>query len=147
MQGGQSRVSNVLVQAGGLIDPAAPRAEVWRDVAGVRQIIAVDLHRLSTGEGDIDLIAGDTLHVPEVEQVYVDGQVGKPGGVAYRDGMKLTEAIAQAGSVTSIGRQQGVIVTRDGEQIRVNLKRVLAGKEADFELKPKDHIYIPESTF
>ncbi len=149
MEGGRSRLSDVLLRAGGLVDPAAPRAEVWRDVQGVRHIIPVDLERLRRGEaeGDIELLAGDTVYVPQVDQVYVDGQVGKPGGVAYRDGMKLTEAIAQAGSVTSLGREQAVTITRDGEQIRVNLKRVLAGKEADFALKPKDHIYIPESTF
>lgn len=149
MVGGRSRFSDVLLRAGGLVDPAAPRAEVWRDIQGVRQIIPIDLERLRRGEaeGDIELLAGDHLYVPEVDQVYVDGQVGKPGGVAYRDGMKLTEAITQAGSMTSLGRAQGVTITRGAEQIRVNLRRVLAGKEADFALKPKDHIYIPEATF
>lgn len=149
LEGGRSRVSDVLLRAGGLVDPAAPRAEVWRDIQGVRQVIQVDLERLRRGEAaaDIDLLAGDHLYVPEADQVYVDGQVGKPGGVAYHDGMTLTQAIAQAGSVTNTGREQSITITREGEQLRVNLKRVQSGKEADIALKPKDHIYIPESAF
>lgn len=149
LEGGRSRVSDVLLRAGGLNDPAAPRAEVWRDVQGVRQVIPVDLERLRRGESaaDIELLAGDHLYVPEADQVYVDGQVGKPGGVAYHDGMTLTQAIAQAGSVTATGREQSITITREGEQLKINLRRVQAGKEADVALKPKDHIYIPESTF
>lgn len=149
LEGGRSRVSDVLMRAGGLVDPAAPRAEIWRDVQGVRQILRIDLQKLRSGDAvaDIELVAGDHLYVPEVDQVYVDGQVAKPGGVAFHDNMTLTEAIAQAGSVTSAARRQGIIITRDGTQIRVNFQRVQTGKDADVALKPKDQIYIPESVF
>lgn len=149
LEGGRSRVSDVLLRAGGLLDPAAPRAEVWRDVQGVRQIIRIDLQRLRNGEAvaDIELLAGDHLYIPEVDQVYVDGQVAKPGGVAFHDNMTLTEAIAQAGSVTSAARRKAIFITRDGQQIRVNFQRVQAGKDADVALQPKDQIYIPESVF
>ncbi len=145
----RNRVSDLLVRAGGLADASATEAQIMRDVLGERAVIDVDLERLNAGDptADLDLRAGDRLYVPPVQSVYVDGQVQKPGAIAYRDGMTVTQAIAQGGGTLSTGRKAAVYIVRGAERIPVNLKRILAGEEADLALRPSDHIYIPESVF
>lgn len=146
---GQTTVSRVLLDAGGLVDPNAPEAQIWRDEGGARQVIRVDLERLRRGDpaADVPLVPGDQVYVPLADQVFVDGQVGKPGAIAYRDGMTITEAIIQAGSALGTARLSGAYIMRDGKRIEVNLKRILRGKDEDIPLLPADRIYIPESVF
>jgi protein involved in polysaccharide export with SLBB domain len=113
----------------------------------VREVIQVDLERINKGDqlADVVLRAGDHLYVPQVEQVFVDGQVQKPGAIAWRDGMTLTEAVVQAGSTLGTARKAGVFIMRGEERIDVNLKRIEQAKEADIALKPSDRIVVPES--
>lgn len=146
---GQTRVSQILLEAGGLVDANAPQAEIWRDVEGTRQVIPVDLERLHKGDpgADLELMPGDHLFVPPVDQVFVDGQVAKPGAIAYRDGMSITEAIIQAGSATGAARLAGVYIMRDGQRIDVNVKKIMRAKLPDVILQPADRVYIPMSAF
>lgn len=146
---GRTTVSRMLLEAGGLVDASATRAEIWRDVGGVRTVIPVDLEQMRRGDASADqvLLPGDHLTVPEVDQVFVDGQVQKPGVIAFRQGMTLTEAIIQAGSALGTARLRGAYITRKGERIDVNLKRVQRAKDPDVPLLPGDRIYIPESVF
>lgn len=149
IQAGTPTVSKILLAAGGLMDPNAPRAEIWRDVDGVRRVITVDLDRINKGDqqADVAVYAGDHLYVPQVEQIFVDGQVQKPGAIIWRDGMTLTEAIIQAGSTLNTARLQGVYILRGTDRIDVNYKRVQEAKEADISLRPSDRIVVPESVF
>lgn len=149
LEKGRTTVSDLIVRAGGLNDPSAPRAIIFRDVAGERIVIEVDLERLNAGDltADVELKAGDHLHVPPVESVFVDGQAGKPGAISYRDGMTVTQAIAQAGGTLSTARKTAVYIVRGNERLPVNLKKIQNGEEADIVLRPSDRIYIPESAF
>jgi len=149
IQAGTPTVSKLLIAAGGLLDPNAPRAEIWRDEGGVRTVIAVDLDRIKKGDQQADLLVrpGDHLYVPQVEQVFVDGQVQKPGGIIWRDGMTLTEAIIQAGSTLGTARLQGVYIMRGNERIDVNYKRIQDARDADIALRPSDRVVVPESVF
>jgi polysaccharide export outer membrane protein len=149
LERGRTTVSDVIVRAGGLNEPSAPRALIFRDVSGERTVIEVDLERLNVGDlsADVELRAGDHLYVPPVESVYVDGQAGKPGAISYRDGMTVTQAIAQAGGTSSTARRSAVYIVRGNERIPVNLKKIQNGEEADIVLRPSDRIFIPESAF
>lgn len=149
LEKGRTTVSDVIVRAGGLNDPSAPVAFVSREVAGQGVLIKVDLERLYAGDraADIELRAGDKVYVPPVESVFVDGQAGKPGAIAYRDGMTVTQAIAQAGGTLSTARKAGVYIVRGEQRIPVNLKRIQNGEEGDIVLRPSDRIFIPESAF
>lgn len=149
LTGGDATVSRVLLLAGGLLDPGTPSAEVWRDVDGQRQVIPVDLKALNAGESAADLVVlpGDHLYVQPTAQVFVDGQVGKPGAIAWRNGLTISEAIIQAGSALSTARLKGVYILRGDERIAVNLRRVQRGVEPDVTLQPQDVIVVPESAF
>lgn len=147
--GGEATISRVLLEAGGLTDPNAPEAEIWRDRAGAREVIKVDLERLRKGDpaADVPVLPGDHVYVALADQVFVDGQVQKPGAIPYRDGMTLTEAIIQAGSALGTARLSGVYIMRAGKRIDVNLKRIQRAKAEDVPLLPADRIYLPESVF
>lgn len=142
-------VSQLLVRAGGLIDPSTPTAEIWRDVEGKRQVLVVDLVSLTKGDiaADVDILPGDTLVVPPAQQIFVDGNVQKPGGYVFHDGMTLSTAVAAAGGANGTALTTKVKLIRGDEQQIINLRRVLRGRESDVMLKPGDHVYVPESPF
>lgn len=142
-------VSEMLVQAGGLVEPSTPRAEIWRDHEGRREVLPVDLDRLRRGDpsADLPLLPGDHLYVPVAELVFVDGQVQKPGAIVYRDGMTAAEAVVQAGGALGTARLRGAYLLRDGKTIPVNLRRIMRGRAEDVPLRPSDRIHVPESVF
>lgn len=146
---GGSRVSDLLVLAGGLVDPATPRAEIWRDVPDGREIVQVDLEAVSRGDlgADVPIVPGDRLVIPEPKQVFVDGKVGKPGPYVYRDGMTITQAMATAGGATETADTRRVQLRRGTDRELVNVRRILAGNAADKQLRPGDIVYVPESIF
>lgn len=141
------RVSDVLVRAGGLVDPATPKAELWREGPDGRQVLPVDLFLVAKGDAaaDVAVLPGDTLVVPQAQQIFVDGMVQKPGSLPFRDGMTLSTAVAAAGGVTGTALMGKVKLIRGEEQVVVNLRRVLKGLDADVMLKPGDHVNVPES--
>ncbi len=149
LRGATVTVRDMILSAGGLGDLSSPRAEVHRDVAGARSIVVVDLERIYNGEpaADVTLLPGDRVYVPPAEAVYVDGQVGKPGAIAYRDGMTLMQAIAQAGSTLGTARTSAVYIVRGNEKIPVNVKKIQRGDATDLPLRPRDRIYVPQSVF
>lgn len=149
LQSSRTTVKEILVRAGGLQDLSAARAQIQREVAGQQQVVEIDLERIYRGDttADVELRPGDHLYIPPAEAVFVDGQVQKPGAIAYRDGMTLTQAIAQAGSTLGTARTSGVYILRGNEKVPVNLKRILRGEEADVALRPSDRVYVPESAF
>ena len=146
---GDVTVRQLIVLAGGLTEASAPRGEVHRDVEGRRVIVEVDLERVYNGDpgADVALVPGDRLYVPPTAAVYVDGQVARPGAVAYRDGMTLLQAIAQTGSAKATARTRGVYILRGSERIPVNMNRIQRGDEPDVPLRPNDRIVVPESPF
>lgn len=146
---GKTTVSSLVVRAGGLLDPATPHAEIWRDGEAGREVIAVDLEAIFRGEAaaDLELMAGDYLSVPPPQQVFVDGKVAKAGGYVYRDGMTITQAIANAGGASGPAKVTAVQLLRGTERRKVNLKRILDGRDPDVVLRPGDQIYVPESVF
>ncbi len=149
LRGATVTVRDMILLAGGLGDLSSPRAEVHRDVEGARNIVPVDLERVYNGDpnADIVLLPGDRVYVPPAEAVYVDGQVGKPGALAYRDGMTLMQAIAQAGSTLGTARTSAVYIVRGEEKIPVNVKKIQRGDAVDLPLRPRDRIYVPLSVF
>ncbi len=145
-----TRVSDVLVRAGGLIDPSAPSAELFRaGPNGTRIVVPVDLYLISKGDltADVEVLPNDTLAVPPALEIFVDGHVQKPGSLAFHDGMTVATAVAAAGGLSTTALSAKVKLISGESQILVNLKRVLAGKDPDVALKPGDHINVPESPF
>ncbi|MBU5638133.1 polysaccharide biosynthesis/export family protein [Geomonas sp. Red69] len=120
--------------------------------------LKVDLHRLfiqGDTSQDLALETNDSLFVPLLtdRNVYVLGAVNTPKSVEYREGMKVMEAILEAGGFTKFADQNDVVVRRkEGDQSRsLEVKAKKLFKEGDLsqniDLKAGDYVLVKEAFF
>lgn len=55
-----------------------------------------------------------TITIVEYRQFYVNGEVEKPGGYSYREGMTVQRAITLAGGFTERASRSKILLTREG---------------------------------
>jgi polysaccharide biosynthesis/export protein len=135
--------------------PPAPPGEMLTDAeapaasgAPAGEVIRVSLKRLQAGELDqnVELHAGDTVYFAPARQVYVSGQVARPGPYKFQEGMTVLQVLTLAGGVTprgAAGRSRIVrTVKEDGEDKRKELK----ARMEDL-VEPDDTIVVPERFF
>jgi len=104
---------------------------------------------------DILLQAEDMIYMPdnELNKIYVMGAVNAPKSIFYREGIRILDAILEAGSFTKFARENDVLILRKGsekiEEITVKMKNLM--KEGDLtqniNLMPGDFVIIKESLF
>jgi polysaccharide export outer membrane protein len=85
-------------------------------------------------------------------KIDVFGQVRRPGSLAFRDGMTITEAISSAGGFTGMAKRNSVRVTRRDDDEREDkyvlpVENIGEGSAPNFYLRPGDVIYVPERLF
>jgi protein involved in polysaccharide export with SLBB domain len=104
----------------------------------------------------------DQLRNPEVvvnitrfaeRNVYVGGEVGKPGLVRYRKGLTPLQAIIASGGFLESARGDSVILVRPGDSGSESVSRKLNLTESIAEgikeplfLAPQDIVYVPKSS-
>lgn len=88
-----------------------------------------------------------TAPVDPSNAVFVAGQVGRPGAVTYGEGLTLTQAITNVGGWTPTARLNAVTLLRGDEALRVDLRAILKGKEADLALQPGDRLVVNETVW
>ncbi|MBP1728351.1 MAG: polysaccharide export protein [Deltaproteobacteria bacterium] len=120
--------------------------------------IKENFHRLFI-DGDISddmqLESGDSIFIPLVQDknVYVLGAVNLPKAIDYRDGMRVMEAILEAGGFTKFASQNDTQVRRKEAKgdvsIPVRAKEIISsGKmEQNIKLNPGDYVIVKESIF
>jgi polysaccharide export outer membrane protein len=113
---------------------------------------------------DIEKVLGEYVRSPQVNiivtqpmstfsQVQVIGQVTHPQGLAYREGMKVLDAVLAVGGLApfAAGNRAKVIRTEDGKkhEIKVKLNNVVNKGDlaTNIALKPGDVLVVPESVF
>ena len=101
---------------------------------------------------DIPLQAEDIVFIPsnEVNKVYVVGAVVKPMFIVYRKGLKVLDAILEAGGFTEYAKENDVeILRKSGEKIRVKIEKLTEGKDSsqNILLEPGDYIVVEEGIF
>lgn len=157
------RVADLLAQAGG---PAVARDEAQIvTVAGNIDLarvvrngetlpISVPLAMKGHPDHNVRIRAGDQLFVPLGTEmlIMVLGDVGAPQPVAYRDGIRLTEALARAGGIdTSRGDRKDIRIVRgplrEPRVYTTNLKAMTSGKATDVVLAPGDIVYVTKSWY
>jgi len=121
-------------------------------VRGDRRL-AVDFEKLF-GKGDLSqnilIEPGDYLYFPSgtVNEVYLLGQVRNPGPLGLTSEKTLIGVLTVRGGFTPTAYKQRVLVVRGSLQkpqtFAVNVAAILSGREKDFELQPKDIIYVSE---
>jgi polysaccharide biosynthesis/export protein len=94
------------------------------------------------------------VHVKNMpsRQVYVQGQVSKPGAFPLETGMTALQAISEAGGLTEDANSSAVVIRRDAcgtpHPIRINLASASAhpDKGEDIALTSRDILVVPRST-
>lgn len=89
------------------------------------------------------LQSGDQIYVPRMQQVYVYGEVLKPGSYRMEPHMTVMQAIAVAGGFTPKASHRSIEVQRPNNKGAVDSHDV---KLTDV-LQPNDVVYVEESLF
>ncbi len=153
---GPTTLLQLVSQAGGLSAEASNRIFILRQNAqGKQDRITVDMDQL-VAKGDpelnIQVQPNDIINIPTDRMLtaYVLGEVRLPGVIQFKQSKQVTvlQAISQAGGLTEWASKTNITVkTKDPAtgidmQIRVNLKKIMAGKTADLVLSDGDVIIV-----
>ena len=103
---------------------------------------------------NIRIRAGDQLFIPSVtsQMITVLGDANQATPLAYRKGMRLTEALALAGGFDTIrGDRKDIRIIRgplrEPRVYTANLKDLTSGKATDVVLAPGDIVYVTKNWY
>lgn len=151
---GQLRLLDVISACGGFTTLASHDITVRRP--GNPQPITVILGSdpKTTDETNIPLMAGDTVIVPKVGNVFVIGQVKTPSAIPLASNTPITvlRAISLSGGVNFGAALSRVVIIRKTPndqhvEIQMDLKKVMSGKERDVALVSDDVLLVPGNAF
>ena len=142
---GESRVVDLVAQAGGVKEDAADVIIVVKHENGKQVRHEIDLLRFYAGDmsQNVKVSEGDFILVPKMDTFYIHGEVQRPGSYRLERGMTAMQALSVGGGLTERGSLKGMKVTRtkpDGstESVSVGLTD---------KLKPNDVLYVKERLF
>jgi polysaccharide biosynthesis/export protein len=130
------------------------KAYVLRDGKKVKE----DFYKLFiTGDMSEDIVikSNDAIFIPQApdKNVYVLGAVVAPRFIEYREGMRVIEAIIEAGGFTKFAKQNDVTIIRreDGKETSIDIRAKDLVKDGDLKqnvkLHPGDYIIVREGMF
>ncbi len=113
---------------------------------------------------DIEGVLGEFIRSPQVNvivsipvsafsQVKVIGQVANPQSLAYREGMRVLDAVLASGGLADFaaGNRARIVRKVNGKDVQLKVKLLDLLNKGDMaqnlELKPGDVLVIPESMF
>jgi polysaccharide export outer membrane protein len=128
----------------GAVQPFAPKTET----------MVIDLRRLVSGqEPQLNIMVrnGDVIHVPFAGTAYVLGGVRKPGHIAVKENLTVSQAVAMAGGVDPVLGTNSITIMRFDDQgkpisINTNLSNIIARTDPDLPLKDSDVVVVNESS-
>ncbi len=146
--------------AGGLAPGAGRKIFILRTAeSGLTDRLEIDvddLFRESTARWNVPIFPSDVVNIPSKTtiRIFCLGEVKSPGALEFDsdDRISLLSVIAKAGGLTDRASRGSIRIKRrgaDGRDVElvVDYKRVVAGKDADPELKPDDVVIVKESFF
>ncbi|MEW6657593.1 MAG: polysaccharide biosynthesis/export family protein [Thermodesulfobacteriota bacterium] len=118
------------------------------------ETIVIDLRRLVSGQEpqlNIPIHSGDVVHLPFAGTAYVLGGVRKPGNIAVKENITVSQAVAMAGGIDPILGTNSITIMRFDDQgkpitINTNLSNIIARNDPDLPLKDSDVVVVNEST-
>ena len=100
---------------------------------------------------NLQLTGGEEVRVPEVQKLYVIGNVRKPGGFPLQNGGETTllEVLALAEGLAPFATKDAYIYRRDASgskrEIPVPLDKIMRRQSPDVPLLANDILYIPDN--
>ena len=142
---GESRVIDLITQAGGLKDDAADLIIVVKKEGDTTRKHKIDLLRFYAGDmsQNIKVSRGDFILVPKMDTYYIHGEVKRPGVYRLERGMTVMQAVSVGGGVSARGSLRGIKVTReqaDGTTSEISV-------EMTDKIQPNDVLYVKERLF
>ncbi len=149
-------LSEVIIRAGGLAHDADPDDINIVRVNSENENVLLKGSLVTIGDGEyqenVRLQPGDNVLVSTAQKIYVLGEVKKPGPIEVLPGRTVTasQAIALAGGFTDLSKQGDIVLIRDKQFSKLNLKKLFKDElslERDIELRYGDVLFIKESFF
>ena len=155
---GRWTLLEALTAAGGLGADHGERIVILRRaVNGLSDQLTIEVDALML-RGDarvnIPVLANDVINVPAATTVtiFLVGEVRTPGAVSFKSNERITflTALARAGGLTDRASRKVTVRRKTGEreeEIPLDARRILEGKDPDVELRQGDVIVVRESFF
>lgn len=143
---GPTTALQILSLAGGASGEGLDEVRITRGGEGGETIVVSAEQLVLQGADAVMLAAGDIVFVPQ-SLVSIMGHVGKPGEITFREGLNLSSALAAAGGALPTANLRKVHVLRGDVRIQVNVRKILAGKQSDFQLHAGDRVIVKQSVF
>ncbi len=161
---GRWTLIEAITAAGGLAENAGNVIYVLRRPDnGLSDQVAVAVNDLlvrADQRANLPIYANDLINVPATVElsVFCLGEVANPGALVFKSTERLTllTAIARAGGLTERAASK-ILIKRGGgqaggraaaaQEIHVDYKRIVGGKDPDVELREGDIVVVKESFF
>ena len=99
------------------------------------------------GEGNLKVESGDVIHITRGRVVYVSGEVVRPGAVAWKEGLTLSQVLAAAGGPARTANLRNVLLIRGDQRIKASIRDIQRGRADDIVIRADDQVIIDESAF
>jgi polysaccharide biosynthesis/export protein len=153
---GRQRLLDVLALGQGLTEKAGRTVQVRRVETDARRpnTYLIDLDEIVVGgqaELNIPILRGDTVYVPNMGMVFVDGAVKNPGTYGVTPSMTVQESIVQAGGYSVVADTANIKLVRklEGgkrEVVQLSNKDLRSDSGHDLQIKDRDIVFV-ESSF
>lgn len=151
---GQLRLLDVISACGGFTPLASHTITVRRPGEAESTTVILPTDPRKTDAANIQMMAGDTVVVPKVGNVFVVGQVKQPMAIPLAGNAHVTvlRAISMSGGLlpgAALSRVTIVRTTPDHQHIQITLDvaKVMKGKQRDVALMSDDLLLIPSNKF
>jgi polysaccharide biosynthesis/export protein len=155
---GNVTLLDAISRAGGLSDNAGAEILVSSPPpdggeATLALVQRVSVHSLldsADPASNLKLQGGESIRVPEAGQIFVVGDVKRPGAFPITDGSEssVLKALSLSGGLDSFASNEAYIYRNDAvsgqkKEVQINLKKILARKSPDVPLLASDMMYVP----
>lgn len=156
---GRWTLLEAITAAGGLSQSHGRTAYVLRKSDnGLSDQIAIDLDDLfvrADPRMNIPIFPNDLINIPVMLEVtiYFLGEVAQPGALTFKSTERITvlTAVSRAGGLTDRASRKILVRREDAsgrsQEIEVDYKRLVAGKDPDVQLRAGDVVVVKESFF
>jgi len=148
---GRRRLFDVLAAVGGLPPTASHVITILRPGQDAPLVVDLGNNPANGTMANVPLFAGDTVVVSRTGVIYALGAFKIQSAIPLVSNSPLTvlQAITIAGGPNFEGkREETRIIRTEGTrriEVKVNMSRVIAGKDPDPVLQPDDILYLPTS--
>lgn len=149
---GSRRLLDVLSSAGGLPPTASHVITITRPGAAQPLVVDLGTDPLHSDFANIPIFPGDTIIVSRIGVVYVVGAFHQQGSIPLTQysPLTLTQATALSGGIAFQGKYNDLHLIRTvGDKrsvVKLDIQRILYGKDPDPILQANDIVFLPDST-